>query len=125
MPSLRSESRGAPVQIKREGVYLGGLWRGGGTFADGLFGEEGLLAEAVGDFGEFALVAPDGGEVVGPADEVEGAEGFPDLFVAGVNSGDFGAVGYSCARDHGQCADTSGDGGAEFDGLLTVSRGDR
>ena len=97
----------------------------GGAVADGFFSKVGLLADAIGDFGESALVGPDRGEVVDLADEIEGAESFPDLFVAGVNSGDFSAVGYSCARDHGQCADTSGDGGAEFDGLLTVLRGDR
>ena len=53
-----------------------------------------MLAEAVGDFGEFALVGTDGGEVVWLADEIEGAKGFPDLFVAGVHRGDFGAGGY-------------------------------
>src|ERR1700676_5518237 len=57
----------------------------GGAVADGFFGEEGLLAEAAGDFGEFALVGTDGGQVIGLADEIEGAEGFPDLFVAGVH----------------------------------------
>jgi len=45
----------------------------GGAFADGFFGEEGLLADAVGDFGEFALIGTDGREVVRLADEIEGA----------------------------------------------------
>jgi hypothetical protein len=71
-----------------------GLGMSGGAFADGFFGEQGLLADAVGDFGDFALVGTDGGEVAGLADEIEGAEGFPDLFVARVDGGDFGAGGY-------------------------------
>ena len=50
---------------------LNGLVRG--AAADGFFGEEGLLAEAVGDFGEFAFVDADGGEVVHLADEKQGA----------------------------------------------------
>src|SRR5260370_38061734 len=97
----------------------------GGAFADGVFGEEGLLADAIGDFGEFALVGTDGGEVIGLADEVEGGEGFPDLFVTGVDGGDFGASGYARARDHEEGADAAADGGAEFNGLLTVLRGIR
>ena len=40
----------------------------GGAVADGFFGEEGLLAEAAGDFGEFALVGTDGGQVIRLAD---------------------------------------------------------
>ena len=68
--------------------------RVGGALADGFFSKVGLLADAIGDFGESALVGPDGGEVVDLADEIEGAEGFPDLFVAGVNGCDFGAGGY-------------------------------
>jgi len=100
------------------------LW-GGGAFADGFLCEESLLADAVGDFGEFALIGADGGEVVNLADEKEGAESFPDLFVAGINGGDLVADGYACARDYGEGADASGDGGAEFGGLLTVLRGVR
>ena len=41
--------------------------------ANGGFGKEGLLAKAVGDFGEFALVGADGGEIIGLADEIERA----------------------------------------------------
>jgi len=37
------------------------------------------LAEAVGDFGEVALVDADRWEIIGLADEVESAERFPDL----------------------------------------------
>src|SRR5713226_2755097 len=97
----------------------------GGAVADGFFGEEGLLADAIGDFGEFALVGTDGGEVIGLADEIEGAEGFPDLFVTGVDGGDFGASGYVRARDHEEGVDAAADGRAEFNGLLTVLRGIR
>src|SRR6266481_374897 len=94
----------------------------GGAVADGFFGEEGLLAEAVGDFGELALVGADGGEVVGLADEIEGAEGFPDLFVAGVDGGDFGASGYVRAWNHKEGADAAVDGRAKLDGLLAILR---
>src|SRR5713101_2840578 len=44
----------------------------GGAVADGFFGEEGLLADPVGNFREFALEGADSGEVVWLADEVEG-----------------------------------------------------
>src|SRR5216684_525922 len=101
------------------------LGMGGGAVADGFFGEEGLLADATRDFGEFALVGTDGGEVIGLADEIEGAEGFPDLFVTGVDGGDFGASGYVRARDHEEGVDAAADGRAEFNGLLTVLRGIR
>src|SRR5260370_4622878 len=97
----------------------------GGAFADGFFGEEGLLADAIGDCGEVALVGTDGGEVIGLADEGEGAGGFPDLVVTGVDGGDFGASGYARARDHEEGADAAADGGAEFNGLVTVLRGIR
>src|SRR5467141_1705063 len=93
---------------------------GGGTFADGFFGEKGLLADAVGGLREFALVGADGGEVIRLADEIERAEGFPDLFIAGVHSGDFGSGRHGGARGYGESADASGDGGAEFDGLLAI-----
>ena len=92
----------------------------GGAVVNGFFGEEGLLADAVGDFGEFALVGADGGEVVGLADEVEGAEGFPDLFIAGSDGGDFGAGGYARARSYRESSNASGDGGAKFGGLLAI-----
>jgi hypothetical protein len=96
-----------------------------GAFADGSFGEEGLLADAIGDFGEFALVGTDGREVIGLADEIEGAEGFPDLFVTGVDGGDFSASGYVRARDHEEGADAAADGRANLDGLLAILRYDR
>src|SRR5438309_2813539 len=49
------------------------LRMGDSAVADGFFGEEGLLADAVRDFGEFALVGTDGGEVIDLADEIERA----------------------------------------------------
>src|SRR6266436_6666405 len=107
------------------GRILGESGVGGDAVADGFFGEEGLLADAAGDFGEFALVGADGGQVVGLADEIEGAEGFPDLFVAGVHRGDLGASGYVCSRGYGERADASADRRAHFERLLAVLRGDR
>src|SRR6266853_4406300 len=71
-----------------------GSWMSGGAFADGFFGEEGLLADAVGDFGEFALIGTDGGEVIHLTNNKKGAEGFPDLLVARIDGGDFRASGY-------------------------------
>jgi hypothetical protein len=68
--------------------------RVGGAVADGFFCKKGLLADTVGDFGEFALIGTDGAQVIDLADQVEGAESFPDLFVAGVHGGDIGAGGY-------------------------------
>jgi hypothetical protein len=70
------------------------LLRVGGAVADGSFSKVGLLADAVGDFGEFALVGADGGEIIDLANQIEGAESFPDLFIAGVDGGDFGAYIY-------------------------------
>src|SRR6266849_4495123 len=90
----------------------------GGAVADGFFGERGLLTDPVGNFREFALERADGGEVVWLADAVESAEGFPDLLVAGVHGGDFVAGGHAGAGSHGERADSSADGGAEFDGML-------
>jgi len=84
-----------------------------------------LLADAVGDFGEFALVGADGGEVVGLANEVEGAESFPDLFVAWVDGGDFGAGCDVRADGDRKRSNAPADGGAEFNGLLTVLKGIR
>jgi hypothetical protein len=84
-----------------------------------------LLADPAGNFGEFALVRTDRREVVGPADEVEGAKGFPNLFVAGGDSGDFGPCGYVIARRYRKGADAAANGGAELDGLLSVLRCDR
>ena len=73
-----------------------------GAVADGFFGEEGLLADAVGDIGEFVFVDADGREVVHLADEIERAEGFPDLFVGGIHGGDFGSGGHVCSRCDGK-----------------------
>src|SRR2546422_6771576 len=81
----------------------------GGAVADGFFGEEGLLAEATGDFGEFALVGTDGGQVIGLADEIEGAEGFPDLFVTGVHRSDLAPGHHGRSRGYGDGADAPAD----------------
>src|SRR5580693_3454985 len=94
-----------------------------GAVADGFFGEEGLLADAVGDFGEFALVGTDGGQVIGLADEIEGAEGFPNLFVPGIHDGDLGSGGHLGARGYGEAANPAADGRAEFYGLQAILRG--
>src|SRR5271169_394257 len=68
---------------------------GGSAVANGFFGEVGLLADAVGDFGEFTLVGTNGREVIDLPDKIERAEGFPDLFVAGIDGGDFSAGGHA------------------------------
>jgi len=83
----------------------------GGAFADGFFGEESLLADAVGDFGEFALIGANSGKVIGLADEIKRAEGFPDLLVARVDGSDFGARGYVRARCHEEGADAAFENG--------------
>ena len=75
--------------------------RAGGAVADGFFGEAGLLADAIGDFGEFALIGTDGRQVIDLADQIEGAKSFPDLFVAGIDGGDIGAGGYGRAGRDG------------------------
>ena len=67
--------------------------RMGGAFADGFFGEQGLLADAVGNFGEFALIGANRGQIVNLPDEIERAKSFPDLLVARIDGGDFGAGG--------------------------------
>ena len=54
-----------------------------------------MLAEVVGDFGDAALVGADGGEIVGLADQVESAEGFPDLLGAGIDGGELRAGRYN------------------------------
>src|SRR5260370_41900150 len=94
---------------------------GGGAVVDGLLGEKGLLADAGGDFGELAFVRADGGEVIGLADEIEGARGFPHLLVAGVDGGDFGAGGYGRAWGYGESANAAADGGTEFGGLRLLA----
>src|SRR5206468_2024583 len=97
----------------------------GGAFADGFFGEESLLADAVGDFGEFALIGANSGKVIGLADEIKRAEGFPDLLVARVDGSDFGARGYVRARCHEEGADAAADGRTKFEGSRFVLGGFR
>ena len=75
--------------------------RVGGAVADGFFGEIGLLADAIGDFGEFALIGTDGRQVIDLADQIEGAKSFPDLFVARIDGSDIGAGGYGRAGRDG------------------------
>ncbi len=84
-----------------------------------------MLADTVGNFAKFALVGSDGGQVIYLADEIERAESFPDLFVAGVDRGDFGASRYARARCHEERADAAADGRAKLDGLLAILRYDR
>src|SRR5438552_9228349 len=94
----------------------------GGALADGFFGEEGLLADTVGDFGEFALIGANSGKVIGLADEIKRAESFPDLLVARVDGGDFGAGGYMGTRSHEEGADTAADGRAKLESSQLVLR---
>src|SRR5438552_12116433 len=94
----------------------------GGALADGFFGEEGLLADTVGDFGEFALIGANSGKVIGLADEIKRAESFPDLLVARVDGGDFGAGGYVGTRGHEEGADTTADGRAKLESSQLVLR---
>jgi len=63
---------------------------------DYVFGQSGLLAHTVRNVGKFAFIGTNCWQVVGSADKVEGAEGFPDLFIAGIDGGDLG----SCSDNH-------------------------
>jgi len=81
-------------KTRKDAGGMVGLREGGGAAADGFFSEEGLLTDAGGDFGEFAFVGADSREVIGLADEVEGAKGFPNLLVTGIDGGDFSACRY-------------------------------
>src|SRR6266702_5116644 len=88
------------------------------VFADGFFGEKGLLAHAVGDFGEFALVGTDGGKIVHLADEVESAKGFPNLLVARIDAGQFGPYGHARSRCHRNRPDAPADRRTQLHRLL-------
>ena len=96
------------------------LGRGGGAGADGLLGEQGLLADAVGDVARFALVGANRRQVFGAADEVERAQGFPDLLVAGIDDGNFLAGGDAGPRDSGERVETAGDGRAQISRLFAA-----
>ena len=96
-----------------------------GAVADGFFGEEGLLADAAGDFGQFSFIGTNGGEIVGLADEVEGAQRFPNLVVARINDGHFSSCGDGRARRDRERSDAPADRRADFDGLLTDFGSDR
>ena len=60
------------------------------------------------------------GKVLGLADEVESAQGFPDLLDCGIDGRQFrsGLDGLTGLRE--ECANPSGDRGTDFDGLLVV-----
>ena len=79
-----------------------------------------MLADTFGDFRELALVRTDGGEVAGLADEVEGAKGFPDLFVARIDGGDFCAGGHGTAGSYREDTNAAADGRAEFGRLFAI-----
>ena len=61
-----------------------------------------MLAEAVGDFGDVALVGANRREIVGLADEVKRPQGFPNLLGAGIDSGDFRANIYAGSARYGK-----------------------
>lgn len=66
---------------------------------NGFFGEDGLLAETIGDFGDVAVVDANCWEIVGLADEIQGAQGFPDLLGTGIDGSYFRAGCYCSAGD--------------------------
>src|SRR5439155_17318794 len=56
------------------------------------------------------------------ADGIDGAERVPDLVVARVDGGDFGAGGYMGTRSHEEGADTAADGRAKLESSQLVPR---
>ena len=84
-----------------------------------------MLAEAVGNFGELALVGADGAEIINLADEKEGAEGLPDLVVAGIDGSDFGARGDMRIDGDRKRSNAAADRRTDFDDLVAVLRGIR
>src|SRR6266849_4380095 len=95
-------------------------WMGGGAVADGFLSQSGLLADAAGDFGEFPGIGANREKVVCLADQIEGAQGFPDLFVARVYGGNLGSGGDARSGSDGDGANPAAQGGAKFRGLLAV-----
>ena len=73
-----------------------------GAVADGFFGERGLLADTVGDLGGVALVKTNDRQVFGAANDIECAQRFPGLVVAGVDAGECGAGGHTTADGRGE-----------------------
>src|ERR1700745_1636867 len=92
--------------------------RMGSAVVDGFLGKQGLLAEAIGDFGEFALIGTDCGKIGGLADEAEGAKGSPTLLGARIDRSHFSARRYVSSRGNGKRANAAADGGAHLRGLL-------
>src|SRR5207302_616836 len=111
-PARFSQKTGRP--------YQRALKPSGSSIPNCFLCQRGLSADTVGDFGEFTLVGANGGQVVWLADEIEGAEGFPDLFVAGIHGSDLGASGQSRSRRYGERTDAAADGRAEFRCLLII-----
>ena len=64
-----------------------------GSLSDGFVGEQGLLADMVWDFGQVTFVGRHRWEVLGLADEVECAQGFPGLVDCWIDGGDFRSRG--------------------------------
>ena len=73
-----------------------------------------MLAEAIGNFGEVALVRADRGEIVGLANEVKRSQGFPDLLRTGIDGADFRAGRNGSAGSDGKRANAAGDGRANL-----------
>src|SRR5579864_6644092 len=87
---------------------------GGGAGADRLVGKKSLLADTVGDVARFAFVGANHGQIVGAADDVKSAQGFPDLLVAGIDGGDLGTSGDAGAGGRGNRMDAAADGRANL-----------
>ena len=79
-----------------------------------------MLADAVGDFGDVALVVADFGKIIELADEIEGAKGFPDLLGAGIDGGKLLAGRYGCSGRDGKRANAASDWRTYFRGALSV-----
>src|SRR6202030_3283108 len=92
---------------------------GAGSSSDGFFGGDGLQTDVVRDVGEVALVGANCAEILGLTDEIEGAQGFPNLFVRGIDDRDFRA-GCQIGAGAGDRANASGDWGANFRNLLVA-----
>src|SRR5712691_639267 len=86
----------------------------------GSIGKEGLLAEAIGDFGDIALIDANRRKIIELADKVEGAQGFPDLLGAGIDGGNFRAGRYRCSCRDRKRANAPADRCANFGGALSV-----
>src|SRR6266849_5038345 len=66
-----------------------------------------LLADVVGDVGQFPLIGRDGREIIRSADEIKCPQCFPDLLRARIDNGDLVAGGNrlsNLSRQHAQAA---------------------